>query len=249
MTREVFEYVLRIGDNALILGQGVSAWCGHAPALEEDIALANTALDLIGQASLWLDYAGKIEGNGRSADDLAFLRNEREFKNVLLVEQPNGDYGQTLMRQFLFDAWHFPLLAQLSQSSDETISAIASRAVKEANYHLDRSADLVRKLGGGTRESHERMQMALNVLWPFVGECFEADDIDLAAETKGYGVNLADLRNRFDETTNKVFDAASLELPDAPVRRGGKTGYHSETFGFLLAEMQVLQRSFPGAKW
>lgn len=249
MTGSLFEYVLRIGDNALILGQGVSAWCGHAPALEEDIALANTALDLIGQASLWLDYAGKIEGNGRTADDLAFLRSEREFKNVLLVEQPNGDYGHTLMRQFLFDAWHFPLLAQLSQSSDETISAIATRAVKEANYHLDRSADLVAKLGAGTPESHKRMQTALNALWSFAGECFEADDIDLAAEREGYGARLGDLRIRFDETTSRVFEEASLTVPDAPVRRGGKTGYHSEAFGFLLAEMQVLQRSFPGAKW
>ena len=249
MTDPLFDYLLRIGDNALVLAQGLSAWCGHAPALEEDIALANTALDLIGQATLWLGYAGEVEGEGRSADDLAFLRDGRAFRNVLLVEQPNGDYGQTLMRQFLFDAWHKPFLQALTGSSDIRIAEIAGKAIKEVTYHLERSGDLVMRLGDGAEESHNRMQSALDYLWPFAGEFFVADAIDDKAAEAGYGADLAGVKEVFDQTVSAVFTEGGLTVPEAAVRTGGKTGIHSEAFGYLLAEMQVLQRSHPGASW
>lgn len=250
MSDTKLQYLLRIADNPLILGQRISAWCGHAPALEEDIALANTALDLIGQATLWLSYAAEFEGKGQSADDLAFLRGERAFRNVLLVEQPNGDYGYTLMRQFLFDAWHKPFLEALSRSNDPRIAEIAVKAVKEVTYHLERSGDLVARLGDGSEESHSRMQTALDALWPFAGEVFLADEIDEVAAAEGYGAQLEDIRPHFGATVRQVFDLGGLTADfDAPVRKGGKSGLHTEGFGYMLAEMQVLQRSHPGATW
>ncbi len=219
-----------MGDNALILGQRVSAWCGHAPVLEEDIAMANVGLDLIGQAKLWLTLAGEVEGAGRDADALAFLRDSRDFRNVLLVEQPNGDYGRTLMRQFLFDAWHLPILKGLRQSGEARVADIAGKCAKEAAYHLDRSSDLVIRLGDGTAESRARMQAALDFLFPFVAEMTAADAI--AA----------------------VSAAATLALPSAPARTvagpwRGKAGRHTEEFGRLLAEMQWMQRAYPGVSW
>ncbi|WP_295448126.1 1,2-phenylacetyl-CoA epoxidase subunit PaaC, partial [uncultured Pseudophaeobacter sp.] len=167
-----------MGDNALVLGHRVSEWCGVAPVIEEDIALANTALDLIGQATLWLNYAAEVEGKGRSADDLAMGRDVWDFRNLLLVEQPNGDFGQTIMRQFLFDAWHVGCLGVLEQSNDRRIAEIAGKAVKEATYHLERSSDTVIGLGDGTDESHRRMQAALDLLWPYAGEAFAPDAVD-----------------------------------------------------------------------
>ena len=249
MENQKFEYILRIGDNALILGQRLSAWCGHAPALEEDIALANTALDLIGQASLWLSYASEVEGTSRSADDLAFLRDSRAFRNVLLVEQPNGDYGQTLMRQFLFDAWHRPFLEKLVDVQDARIAEIAAKAVKEAVYHLERSSDLIVRLGGGTEERNARMQSALDLLWPFAGEFFEADAIDATSQIDGYGPDLSEVETQYKEITSLVFSEGYLTPADSPTRSGGKHGLHSEAFGHLLAEMQILQRSHPGVTW
>lgn len=245
-----FHYVLGIADNALVLGQRISAWCGHAPALEEDIAMANTALDLIGQATMWLNYAAELEEKGQSADDLAFLRNERNFRNVLLVEQPNGDYGQTLMRQFLFDAWHQPLLRALAGSNDNRIAEIAAKSVKEATYHLERSADLVTRLADGSEESHRRMQDGLDILWPFAGEFFLEDAHEATAAAQGYGASVSEIRPAFEQATSQVFTSGGLTFePDTPVRKGGKSGIHSESFGYMLAEMQVLQRSHPGAKW
>jgi ring-1,2-phenylacetyl-CoA epoxidase subunit PaaC len=182
---DLFEFLLRMGDNTLILGHRVSEWCGHAPVLEEDIALANTALDLIGQTQMWLGLAGEVEGQGRSADDLAFLRDAWDFRNLLLVEQPNGDFGRTILRQFLFDAWHVEMLTRLVGSSDDRIAAIAAKAVKEATYHVERSGDTVIGLGDGTEESHARMQAALDQLFPYVAEMFKGDAVDAAMARPG----------------------------------------------------------------
>jgi ring-1,2-phenylacetyl-CoA epoxidase subunit PaaC len=244
----LFEFLLRMGDNTLILGHRLSAWCGHAPMLEEDIATANIALDLIGQTQLWLGLAGEIEDQCRSADDLAYLRDVMDFHNFLLVERPNGDYGQTLMRQFLFDAWHKPMLAELSKSDDARISAIAQKSFKEATYHLERTGDLVVRLGDGTAESHKRMQTALDTLWPYTGEMFQADHIDDALA--GTVADLSIVHHEFSQTLQTVFSAASMKHPtDAFAHKGGKTGRHSEHLGHLLAEMQFLQRAYPGATW
>ncbi len=245
-----YEFALRMGDNALILAQRLGAWCGHAPILEEDIAMANVALDLLGQTKLWLAYAGELEGKGRSADDLAFLRDGRGFRNTLLVEQPNGDYASTLMRQFLFDAWHLPMLEALTQSSDSRIADIARKSVKEATYHLERSTDLVIRLGDGSEESRARMQRALDDLWPFAGELTAPDATDKALADTGVAPDLADIARRWSEHAERTLGEATLTPPkDAAVRKGGKAGLHSEAFGFLLAEMQYLQRAHPGATW
>ncbi len=246
----LFELTLRMGDNALILGQQVSAWCGHAPVLEEDIALANTALDLIGQTTLWLGLAGEIEGKGRRADDLAFLRDTRAFRNALIVEQPNGNFGQTLMRQFLFDAWHLPMLTALKSSADKRVADIAEKSAKEAAYHLERSEDLIIRLGDGSDESRRRMQYALDGLWPFAGELTLADEIDAALATRGLAPALADIQTQHVERIRAVLKAATLKPPEgAPIRKGGKAGMHSEHLGFILADMQWLQRAYPGATW
>jgi ring-1,2-phenylacetyl-CoA epoxidase subunit PaaC len=248
--QDLFEFALRMGDNALILGQQVSAWCGHAPVLEEDIALANVALDLIGQAKLWLDLAGETEGAGRSADDLAFLRDARAFRNALLVEQPNGDFAHTLTRQFLFDAWHLPMLRALARSSDARVAAIAEKSAKEAAYHFDRSRDLVVRLGDGTEESRARMQGALDALYPFLGELTAADAQDEAFAAAGLAPALGAIRPLVDAALAGAFEEATLTPPaGAAVRKGGKTGCHSEALGRLIAEMQFLQRAYPGASW
>lgn len=248
--QNVQSYVLRLADNVLILGQQVSAWCGHAPALEEDIAFANVALDLIGQATLWLGYASELDAAGRSADDLAFLRDERKFSNILLVEQPNGDFGKSLMRQFIFDAAHFPYLQGLTKSKDPRIAEIAQKSVKEAAYHLERSSDLVIRLGGGTEQSHGYMQRALADLWRFSGEFFTADTLEKSLIEKGIAPDFSQVENAFTAHINQVLKLANLELPENSfMHSGGKAGLHSEHMGPLLAEMQYLQRSFPGAKW
>ncbi len=240
------EFALRMGDNCLVLGQNVSAWCGHAPVLEEDIALANVALDLIGQTRMWLGLAGELEGKGRSADDLAFLRDVREFRNCLLVEQPNSDFGQTLMRQFLFDAWHHPMLKMLSGAADARVAEIAEKSVKEAAYHLDRSTDLIIRLGDGSDESHHRMQGALDRLWRYSGELMAADAIDEAV----VGPGLGDIEAQYKDYTSKVFGEATLTIPEAAfMQKGGKVGLHTEALGHMLADMQFLQRSYPGAQW
>ncbi|GAB4513210.1 MAG: phenylacetate-CoA oxygenase subunit PaaC [Roseibium sp.] len=246
----LFEWLLRRGDNALVLGHRVSEWCGHGPVLEEDIALANIALDLIGQARMWLTLAGEVEDRGRGENDLAFLRDAWDFRNVLLAEQPNGDFGKTIMRQFLFDVFNVLMLRALSASADERIGAIAAKAVKEADYHLDRSADLVIRLGDGTPESHRRMQNALDALWSYTGEMFAADAVDKAMSDAGLAPDLATLQTEWRRTVDDVLAEATLAVPDDDfVRTGGVTGRHSEHLGHLLAEMQFLQRAYPGAVW
>lgn len=247
---DLFVGLCRLGDNALILGHRVSEWCGHAPVLEEDIALANVALDLIGQTQLWLGYAAETEGAGRSADDLAFLRDVWDFSNLLLVERPNRDFGHTLMRQFLFDAWHLQMLQAAEGSSDPRVAEIAAKAVKEVAYHLERSADLVIRLGDGTAESHTRMQDALTRLWPYVGEMFIADPVDQRLAAAGILPDPVSLRPVWDATVAEVLEAATLTAPPGDfAHTGGKQGRHGEHLGHLLASMQWLQRAYPGANW
>ena len=240
-----FEVLLHLGDSALIIGHRISEWCGHGPMLEEDIALANTALDLIGQATLWLEYAAEVEGQGRTADDLAYLRDAHQFRNLLITERPNGDFAQTLMRSCLYDAWSLPLLQQLTRQSDARIAEIAAKSVKEVTYHLERSLDLCCRLGDGTDESHARMQSALDDLWPYTGEMF----LGGAAE-EDLGIDLAALRAPWTDSIRQLASVGTLRIPDGTfAHKGGKTGHHSEHLGFLLAEMQFLQRAYPGATW
>ncbi|SLN40186.1 1,2-phenylacetyl-CoA epoxidase, subunit C [Roseivivax jejudonensis] len=241
----------RLGDATLILGHRVSEWCGHGPALEEDIALANTALDLIGHTQMWLGLAAQVEGRGRSADDLAYHRDAMHFRNPLLVEVPNGDIGRTLMRLFLFDAWHHALLERLVSSSATEIAEIAAKALKEVHYHLDRSSDLVVRLGDGSEESHARMQAALDLLWPYTGELCFGDDTDAALAEAGILPEPGDLRSAWDATVRETLAEATLAVPEGrnDVQRGGRQGRHTEHLGYLLAEMQFLQRAYPGAEW
>lgn len=246
----LIDYCLRLGDNALILGHRVSEWCGHAPILEEDIAMANVALDLIGQARLWLELAGELEGEGRAADDLAYLRDAGDFRNLLLVEQPNGDFGQTLMRQFLFDLWHDLVLQQLVSSKHERLAEVAQKAQKEVSYHLTRSRDLVIRLGDGTDESRERMQNALEELWPFTGEMTTPDGLDSSLAKAGVGADLTLLAPKWQAAAAAVLNQATLTHPEQSwMQEGGKSGRHGEHLGFILAEMQFLQRAYPGAAW
>ena len=245
------QYLLRQGDNALILSQQLSQLCGKGPALEEDMALTNVALDLLGQTRMWLTYAGELEGQGRDEDKLAYHRDAHEFRNVLLVEQPNASYAETMMRQFLFDSWHYFLMQGLLQSSDPRIAEIAEKSFKEVTYHLRRSGDLVVRLGDGTDVSHAKMQAALDDLWMYSGEVFIYDDIDNAMVEQGIAPKAEDLRAAFLDHVNDILTEATLTMPspDAWMQRGGKTGRHSEHLGFILAEMQFLQRAYPGAEW
>ncbi|MGO1068813.1 1,2-phenylacetyl-CoA epoxidase subunit PaaC [Lysobacter sp. CA199] len=246
----LFEFALRLGDTTLILGHRDSQWCGHSPALEEDIALANIALDLIGQTQLWLGLAAEIEGKGRTADDIAYLRDACDFRNLLLVERPNGDFGNTVMRHFLFDVYHLELLKALADSSDRRVAEIAAKARKEVAYHVERSSDLVVRLGDGTPESQRRMQAAIDALWPYVGEMFTADETDRAVAAAGIAPNLESLRPAWDEVVHEVLAEATLTVPDGTfAHKGGKRGIHTEHLGYLLADMQFLQRAYPGASW
>ncbi|WP_343115819.1 1,2-phenylacetyl-CoA epoxidase subunit PaaC [Ostreiculturibacter nitratireducens] len=247
----LFDWLCRMGDSTLILGHRISEWCGHGPVLEEDIALANTALDLIGHTQMWLGLAGEIEGAGRTADDLAYLRDAMKFRNVKLVELPNGDIGQTLMREFLFDAWHFEMLTYLTRSASPRVAEIAAKALKEVSYHLERSSDLVIRLGDGTEESHARMQVALVHLWPYTGEMFASDEVDEAVAAAGIAPRPSALEEAWRATVREVLEEATLALPEgrADVHTGGKQGRHTEHLGYILAEMQFLQRAYPGAKW
>ena len=245
------DYLLRQGDNALILSQQLSQLCGKGPALEEDMALTNVALDLLGQTRMWLTYAGELEGQGRDEDKLAFHRDAHDYRNVLLVEQPNGSYAETMMRQFLFDSWHYFLMQGLLKSSDPRIAEIAEKSFKEVTYHLRRSGDLVVRLGDGSDVSHAKMQAALDDLWMYSGEVFIYDAVDNAMVEQGIAPPVEGLRAAFLEHVSEILLEATLTMPspDAWMQRGGKTGRHSEHLGFILAEMQFLQRAYPGAEW
>jgi ring-1,2-phenylacetyl-CoA epoxidase subunit PaaC len=246
----LFAYTLRLADNALILGHRVSEWVGQAPVLEEDLALGNLALDLIGQSRSFYTYAGEIEGKGRDEDALAYLRDAGDWRNVLLVEQPNGDFAQSIVRHLLYSAFAHPYFEALARSKDETLAAIAAKAVKEMAYHVRHTAEWTIRLGDGTEESRRRAQLALDELWPYTGELFETDDIERALINDGIAVDPSACRSRWSSTLDHVFDEATLTRPrDGYMQSGGRSGRHSEHLGFILTELQFLQRTYPGARW
>ncbi len=243
-------YVLRLADTSLILAQRLGEWIGHAPAIEEDLGLANVSLDLLGQARMLLSYAAELEGRGRSEDDLAYLREESEFLNATLVEQPNGDFGQTIVRQFLIDAWQLELHGWLQESKDPRLAEIAAKAVKETRYHLRYSAGWLIRLGDGTTESHERTQTALERLWPFTGELFAADAVDREVAQAGIGPAPESLLPGWSARVGAVLsDSRLVEPTTTPFDWHGKQGRHGEHLGRVLAEMQCLHRAHPGATW
>jgi ring-1,2-phenylacetyl-CoA epoxidase subunit PaaC len=244
------KYVLRLADTSLVLGQRLGEWVGHAPALEEDLGLANLSLDFVGQARLLLTYAGEIEGRGRSEDDLAMGRDSSDFLNLAMAEQPNGDFGQTIVRQMLLDAFQLELYEALQHSKDARLAEIAAKALKETRYHFRYSAGWVVRLGDGTEESHRRVQQSLDTLWRFTQEFFAADDVDEAMARQGIAPALAELAPRWSARVDEVLREATLKRP-ADVRYSwhGKRGDHSEHLGYLLAEMQFLHRAYPGATW
>lgn len=246
----VGRYALALGDDALILAQRLSAWSSSAPELEEDLALTNIALDLLGQARTLLSRAGGLEGEGRTQDDLAYLRGEREFRNVLLVELPNGDFAQTIARQLLFSTYQLELYERLERSSDEVLAGVAAKAVKEVAYHRDHARLWTLRLGDGTQESHDRMQAAVDRAWPYTGELFTGDDDWPALAAAGVAVDPAVLRDGWDEFVDATLAEATLARPETSwYPAGGREGLHTEALGYLLAEMQSLHRAHPGASW
>jgi ring-1,2-phenylacetyl-CoA epoxidase subunit PaaC len=243
-------YVLRLADTALVLGQRLGEWLGHAPALEEDLALANLSLDLIGQARLLLTYAGELEGRGRDEDALAFLRDAPEFVNLTLAEQPNGDFGHSIVRQWLIDGWQLEIYAGLEHSTDNRLAAIAAKALRETRYHYRFSSGWLVRLGDGTPESHERVQSALDALWRFTAELFTPDEVDERMSRAGIAPSLTELAPRWSARIDEALRAATLTRPATqPYPWHGKRGVHSEHLGHLLGEMQHLQRTYPGARW
>jgi len=245
-------YLLHLGDNALILSQRNSEWCGHGPVLEQDIAITNISLDLIGQSRSFYQYAASLEGGDATEDSLAYLRGERTYMNCLMNELPNGDWGQTILRQFFFSVYQQLLYNALLQSKDETVAAIAEKSLKEVTYHVRWSSEWVIRLGDGTDESHARMEKALNMLWSYTGEFFMPAGYETAAVAEGIGADVAALQQRWMEQVAAVLQEATLTVPVAGktwMQSGGKEGKHSEHLGFLLAEMQYLQRAYPGATW
>ncbi|MCO6388020.1 1,2-phenylacetyl-CoA epoxidase subunit PaaC [Aliihoeflea sp. 40Bstr573] len=243
-------FVVRLADDHLILGHRLSEWCGHAPMLEEDLAMPNMALDLIGQARALYQYAAEIEGKGRTEDDFAYLRREREYTNCLMVERPNGDFAHTMLRQLYFAAFMEPMLRAMAVSKDETLAGIAAKAVKEVAYHIRHAGEWVIRLGDGTEESAARMKQAVQDLAPYVDELFDADAVTRAVVAAGVAPDPAALRHSFDRTITTIFSEAFLDMPAAPfVQRGGRDGRHGEAMGYLLADLQHMQRTFPGAVW
>jgi len=246
----LFTYTLRLADTALINGHRLSEWCGHAPALEEELALANLALDLIGEARPLYAYAGEVEGKGRGEDELAYLRDIASYRNLLMVERPNGDFGVTILRQFLLSAFMHPFWQAMTHSTDARLAAIAEKAVKEVAYHLRHCAEWTIRLGDGTAESRRRMLDALEELWPYSGELFETDEVEHELIASGVAVDPERLRASFDATLDRILGQASLPRPrDGWMQTGGRKGRHSEHLGHVLAELQYLQRAYPGATW
>lgn len=255
---QLFDYLLRLGDSPLVLAQRLGEWVGKGPIIEEDIALTNVGLDLLGQARLWLSFAGEVEaryaGKRRDEDQLAFLRDSGDFRNLLLVEQPNGNYADTTARQFLFDAWHLLVLRALADSADPRVAEIAVKAAKEVAYHVERSGDWIIRLGDGTDESHAKMQAAIDGLWMYTGEMFRADATELALVEAGVAADVRALEMPWRQNVEAVLAEATIAVPAAAFMqggrgRGGKQGIHSEHLGHLLAEMQFLQRAYPSARW
>lgn len=250
-TREdLFEYLLRLGDDRLILGHRMSEWCGHGPILEEDIALANIALDLVGQANLLLQLAGEVEDRGRDQDALAYFRDSGAFRNVLLVETPNGDFGDTIVRQFLFSLHALLQLEQLQRSSHETLAGIAAKAVKETRYHVRHCGEWIVRLGDGTDESHTRVQASVDRAWRYTGELFDTDDVEARLIAQEIAVDASAARPAWEARVDEVLALATLRRPsETHMQRGGRRGRHTEHLGHLLAEMQIVARSHPDAEW
>ena len=250
MTNDKLSYVLHLADNVLILGQRLGEWCGHGPVLEQDIAITNIALDLIGQARSYYQYAAELEGRGRTEDDLAYLRGEMEFRNALLLETENRDWAYTIVRQFLWDTYHYELLNQLRESSDEQLRAIALKSIKEVTYHRRYSSEWMIRLGDGTELSHQKMQTALNDLWIYAGELTEPAPYEIAGAAAGYGVDPGNLKTAYETRVDEILAAATLRKPEGDWHQtGGKVGRHTERLGYLLAEMQSLKRAHPDASW
>lgn len=246
----LLKYTLRLADNASILGHRLGEWCGHGPVLEQDIAMTNIALDLIGQARNYYQYAAKTEGIGKTEDDYAYLRDPLDYYNLLLVEQPNGDFAHSIVRQYFFDVFHHLLLTALLDSKDKQLASIAEKAVKEVAYHKKWSGEWVLRLGDGTELSNEKMQHAVNLLWPYTGELFLMDEVDEILVRDKIVPHLDALREQWTNTVRGHFNEANLSLPDSTwTQKGGKQGYHSEHLGYILADMQYLQRTYPGAVW
>jgi len=250
----LFDYLLRLADSDLILAQHLGEWTGHGPVLEEDIALTNVGLDLLGQARMWFAYAGEVEARfvrrGRSDDELAFLRGASLYRNLLLVEQTNGNYAQTTARQFYFDVWHELLLAQLAHSRDARVAEIAAKGWKEVRYHVERSAGWVIRLGDGTDESHVKMQAAIDDLWMYTGEMFEADATERTLIAEGIACDAPALAVAWRDQIGAVLGEATLAMPASTwMQTGGRRGVHTEHLGHVLAEMQSLQRAYPGVRW
>lgn len=248
--QHLVQYIYSIADNCLILGQRLGEMCGHGPSLETDIALTNISLDLLGQTRSYYQYAAQCLGAPATEDTIAFTRAEREYKNVLLVEQPNTDFAYIIARHFYFDVFHLMFLENLQHSTNPTLAAIANRAVKEVSYHRRFSSDWVKRLGDGTPESHERMQQAINDLFIFTDELFQETDTDLEMIQSGVGVCLSTMRSSYKETLREVLTEATLSIPESPYyRSGGKKGIHSEHMGYILADLQYMQRTYPNMKW
>lgn len=252
MTKQeaLFKYSLWLGDNALIIGHRVSEWTSNAPILEEDLALSNIALDYLGQANAFLKYAAEVENKGRTEDDLAFKRGERSFLNNLILELPKGDFGFTLVRQVLFSHFQFQLYTALSSSKDETIAAIAAKSLKEVKYHIRHSNEWLLRLGDGTTESHERVQTALNDIWMYTGDLFAMGDFDAVLIKEGIAVDLSTLKSNWEKSVAEIISKATLNVPSNTfTQKGSRQGIHTEHLGFLLTDMQYLQRAYPDAKW
>lgn len=250
MQNALFDYTLRLGDSALILGHRLSEWCGHGPILEVDMALTNIALDLVGQARTLLAYAGEVEGKGRSEDDLAYHRDVYDFRNFLLVEQPNGDFAVTIARQFFFDVYNYYFHLELVNSKDKQLAAIAEKSLKEVTYHLRYSSEWVIRLGDGTEESHQRMQKAIDDLWMYTGELTKMNAIDKVLLEAGIAFDLKKVEPLYYNKVADILAQATLKQPEKGwMQKGGKEGQHSEHLGYILAEMQFLPRAYPTAKW
>ncbi|REJ85235.1 MAG: phenylacetate-CoA oxygenase subunit PaaI [Bacteroidetes bacterium] len=249
-SEHLFEYCLRLGDTPLILGQRLAEWCGHGPILEEDIAMTNISLDCIGQARAFLTYAGEIEGKDRTEDDLAYFRNEREFRNLLITEQPNEDFAQTMLRQFLISAFHKHFYSELMRSADKTLSALAEKSLKEVNYHFRHSSEWLKRFGNGTEESRTRLMNAMDNLWRYTGDMFDMDETDKHLVECKIAADLDKIKTLWNKSVEEVFSEAGIDMPkDVFMMSGSRKGKHTEHLGHILAEMQSLARSFPGASW
>lgn len=250
MNTNLYKYILSIADNSLILGQRMGALTGHGPSLETDIACTNISLDLFGQVRSYYQYAAKIKGDNTTEDDIAFLRKEREYLNVLLVEQPDTNFAFTIARQFLFDTYHFLFLEALEKSHDITLSAIAKKSIKEVSYHRRFSSDWMRRLGDGTQVSHEKVQEAINVLWTYTDELFHQTEADLVMVKENIAVDVTKLKDHYYNTVKKVLEEATLEVPESKwFQKGGKEGIHTEHLGYLLSDLQYMQRTYPNMEW